>query len=347
MPSVTIEKRGKKRRIVWREGGRESKRHIETFPNLPQATKRAKAIRSQLAAKERLPTGRPIPWDQLVARFELSRPGLTPAHLAKATRTLLTLGETRGWKVSSDVTVATTENLRPYHARVLRSLLTYAIGIEQSVDVQVIRKRRPKAAPKVEAQLLAEADVAADIATATKWHPADGAIAHIIARYGHRAESLVGMSVGAVDVKGLALRIKVKSGDTVRRPVTADTIALLKPLMLDENGNDRKPTDPLFIGHHGRPWESGKEYANWWGHSVVPPDPQRKGKRMKGHGIVAMRKRATTMLYRACKDAKTVAEIQGRKTVALVLQIYAQTDDAAMRATLSAAYPASVPPGAT
>lgn len=310
-----LERRGSGWRVGWRSGGRGSR----VQHSAPRASK-ALAAADLRAVEARLATLRPargivLAWDDMVDRFITSRDGATTAaHREQMRRCLLSLRAEHGWGTASDVRPADCLTLRPYHLRVLRAFLRYASLADQMVDARCLTVRvLTKQGRRKPAALLIDQQVADLIATATAWAPGDGALAHMIAVYGLRAESLTRLRGDALGDG--ELRLKVKSGDTIELPLRADSAALLRSLKVEAAA-------PLFLSHLGRAWRSGKEFADWWGHSVGGP----------GRGILDLRRWATTRQMAASgQNARAVADAQGRRTVALVAQVYQRSTAADQR----------------
>lgn len=310
-----LEQHGDGWRVCWREGGRGSRiEHGETRATKVLAMADKRAVETRLAATKRT-RGLALAWGELTARFIASRENVTTAaHRDQMRRCLAALGAEHGWKTAADVRPAECLGLRPYHVRVLRALLRFASLSDQVVDARcLLVKPLAKVGRKKPSELLTDQQVADLIATAGLWSPGDGAIAHMIAVYGLRAESLTGLPCGAL--VGDSLRLRVKSGDDVKLPLRSDSVELLRSLLVPSDGQHGPvaPDAPLFLSHLGRAWRTGKEFADWWGHNIGGA----------GRGILDLRRWATTrQMASAGQNARAVADAQGRRTVALVTQIY-------------------------
>lgn len=334
-----IEPHGDGYRVIWRPAGRQSpKRKSATFGTKKEAQDELRAITGKLDAQRSAPRRAVIPWSELVARFLGSRgETTTQAHRDQAQRCLDALQSAHGWKSSGDVRPDQCLTIRPYHGRVLRALLRFALLADQAVDARclVVRPLR-KVNRARDSRLLTAQQVADLIAAADAWHPADGALIHCIATYGIRAESLIHLPCSALNPDG-TLTMPVKSGDTIRRMLRPDTVQRLRALV-----KDRDPDAPLFIGHRGVAWASGKAVSSWLVNSVA---------QAPGQGILDLRRFATTRLMDAAgQDARTVADLQGRRTVSLVHEVYQRSDDQRQRSAIQALprlpRPSSCPPGA-
>jgi integrase len=314
-------------RACWREGTRRCS--SVAFPSQALAKAELRQRETILAAQSPVSRSALIPWAELVQRFMASRSGTTEGHQKQARTMLGRLAITHGWQSAADPTVAQLRALKAGEYRHVRALLREAAILGQPVapGLLILRRRRERAhsAPA----MLTDARVAAIVAKAYRWSRDDGLLLDLVATYGHRLSSLLPLKVRDLDAVAGTLTMHVKSGDVVRRPILPATAAALA-----KHCKKKKPDDLIFSSHLGRPWRCGNEFSSWVQHSVSGSKATGAGE-----GVVALRKYATTRLYRACGDAKTVAEIQGRRTPSLVLTIYAQTDDAAMRGALAALPP--------
>jgi integrase len=310
-----VEQHGDGWRVGWRVGGRGSRiEHGDTRGTKVLAMADKRAVETRVAATKRT-RGIALEWDELTARFLASRESVTTAaHRDQMRRCLKALQAEHGWKTTADVRPAECLGLRPYHVRVLRALLRYASLADQVVDARCLVVRSlAKVGRKAPSVLLTDQQVADLIATASLWSPGDGAIAHMIAVYGLRAESLTGLPCSSLRRDALALR--VKSGDDIALPLRADSAELLRALLVLPGGElgPVAPDAPLFLSHLGRAWRSGKEFADWWGHNIGGP----------GRGVLDLRRWATTrQMAGSGQNARAVADAQGRRTVALVAQVY-------------------------
>jgi integrase len=320
---ASLERNGKGWRYVWRENG--TRKKSKTFKNKLIASRKMDAFEKSELAKKPLHPGKVLAWSDLVDRYVASRSDRTESHQVKAKKTLTTLGADHGWKSAGQVSPASCERLLPYHGRMLRALLRYAAEtLDQAVDARVLRIRQKKS-PKKPADLLTDDQLATLLAAAATWHPSNAILAHMIARYGHRAESLVALTCSSLTDNFLTLR--VKSGDTHRHPLLAEDIDLLHTLTCGRPGDDA-----MFIGHLGRPWAHGSEFAAWWGHQVASSAPFPSGRKP---GILDLRRLAITGMLDHI-DAKTTASITGHRTVSLLLDTYARTNEERQRNALLA-----------
>lgn len=303
-----LERRPTGWRIAWREDG-------QRRSSILYRTK-TEAAADLLAIDQRMALARPprhlvIPLPELVARYL--------AHCAAESRS-------RGYQSAVAKALArciaadqrTTSDLRPgataTDQRILRAFVRWCRREHrQPVPDQVDRapraaKRRPRD------DLLTSDQVDQMVAAAARWHPGNAALAHLIATYGHRAESLIELSPDALRADHLILR--VKSGDTMRHPLTPATQAILRPLATSD---DAKRQGRLLPCHLGRPWKSGQEYAAWWSHAISGRDGSPRA------GILGLRRYAISRMLASGLDAVTVASITGHRTVSLLLNTYGRT----------------------
>lgn len=316
-------------RVVWREGGRGSPRHKSpVYHPKARATAELEAIQARLAA-QRAPRGAVLGWSELVARYLTHRRGTTQAHRTKTERTLQALAKARGWRTAGDITPTNAEGLGRYQARLLRALLNYASDhLDQRVDRRVIVQIRPKAPRRTPLRLLTDDQVAALIAEADRWHPANGFLVHAIALYGHRAETLVALRWSDLDLDAGTIRLRVKSGDTIEHQLHPGTISRLQSL--HSHAGQPAPSTHVCCGHLARPWKDGSEVAAWMGHSLKAADGTRTG-------VLDLRRYAITRMLDATKgDARTVSAITGHRTPSLLLNVYSRTSEARKAALVGA-----------
>lgn len=318
MASVSKDPRGGWR-ISWRESGRQRTAREDSKA---KAMIRAQAIERAQAAAKPIAPGVVLSWDEAVDRFLASREGATDTYRQDCRRTLARL--LASWSSWNEITPDSVRGLPAYSSRILRAFLAWGAEAGQTVNIRAIAAAKPKATRKPQAPLPSAEDLAAAIAAADRWHLADGTIAHLIATYGHRAESCVGILVRDWEPSGAAglLTLRVKSGDTIRHPVTAATAARLSDL-----AKGRDPDAHLLVGHLGQPWTTGRDFAAWWRHSIT---------RRPGLGILDLRRTAITRMLAMGLDPRTIASITGHRTVSLLLNTYARTTESRQSAAISA-----------
>lgn len=278
-----------------------------------------------------------LPLAELIERYIQNREGddrTGERHAANVRATLGRVAESRGWKTCLDITGERAAGLKQGEYRLVKALVRFAAQLGQPADPRVLLMRGPKRTRKPEKPLLKVEEVAALLDRAEETGEGTGAIAHCLATYGHRPESIVKVKVGDVDLAGGFLTLLVKGGDTIRHPILPATLARLAPLCLG-----READDPLFISHlRGpagkdgerpmRPWKSGQELASFWykhiGGKVTPHDP----------GIYSIKKFAISSMLSRGLDAETIASITGHREAKTVL-LYARTNERQQRAALA------------
>jgi integrase len=298
-------------RIVWREGGRGSARKKScVYNSLSQANAAKAQIEADLRAHRTPGTAAEVmTLAQLLDRYRAAKEArVTERHLDQITATVTALALRHHWTRPRDVTASHAAALGPYHARVMRAILRFADLMGQQIDRRAIAACHSPAPRLRPHDLLTPDQVAALEAQATAWHPADGALVHLIATYGHRAQSLITATVGNIDLPAGTIHLKVKSGDEISHRLLPKTLAILAPLL-----SGRRQDAPLLVGHLGRAWASGAEASGWLTHSM-------------GTGVLALRRYAITRLLDVVGgDARTVASITGHRTPSLLLNTYART----------------------
>ena len=312
-------------RVSWWTDGRGSKRlKSPVFPFKKDALEAQKKINAENAAAKPMRFGASVGWEELVARFVKSRQRRSARYEDDIRDTCMRHAKDHAWKAAADVTADQVKALPLHSIRIVLAVLRYAEseGIAVSrLSTKVSPPGRPRA-PRDDSMTLAQ--VAELVAKATKWHLSNGAVAHMIATYGHRAETLIAAKVGDVDLAQGRIVLKVKSGDTIRHPVTQETLALLRQVI-----GDRPATDPLFPGHGELPWKSGHAFAQWWSHSIAAGFARKAG-------ILDLRRYGISHMLALGLDARTVADITGHRTVSLLLNTYARSDDARRAGAIAA-----------
>lgn len=330
---ASLERRGRTWRVVWRIAG--AKRHLDGLRTKAEAQAARARIEGELAAMRPVRAGAVLSWAELLARYCADRASrVTESHLDQVRRSISKVSA--GWASVGDCRIATLPScLTGYDRRCLRGLLAFARDLGQPVDAAVIRHLRPqpqRAAPRL---LLTDDQVAWMQAEAGHWGPGDGGIVHMIATYGHRSESLIRLAKDAVDLAGARITLRVKSGDTISHPLIPATVERLRSMMAAHAGRH------LFPAHlsGGDPWPSAKVFASWFCHHI--------GARIgKGAGILGLRRYAITRMLGLGLDARTIASITGHRTVSLLLNTYAQTNEQRQLAAVSAlSAAADVPSG--
>ena len=348
MASVHKDKRSGTWYIRWREG--KSNRAVRGISSKAEAESQARRIERELSTREPLAPGQYISPADSVDHYLATRLSTTEAHrirLAGAVRRLIRMREWTSW---DKITPATVQGMNPHQARCLRAVLRWAHENGQHIHPRVIVASRPKNIRKPQAPLPDPKAVSEAIARADEWHLADGTIAHLIATYGHRAQSVVGIRVKdwEQNENGAFLTLPVKSGDIHRHPLIEETVRrftiLSKGKSLDEY---------LLVGHLGCAWTSGPKYTTWWSHHIAGTKQdqavkerarrKRHGEKVEevartpsGMGILDLRRLAITNLLGLGLDGKTVASITGHRTVSLILNTYARTTEERQRTAISA-----------
>jgi hypothetical protein len=190
-----LRRKGKGWRAVWREGGRGAVQRVSpVYPTKAQAAEHARLIESKIAAAA--PQGRRLllPWPEVVSRWEghLHRES-TPRYAIDAPRQVRRW--TEGWTSTRSATREQMRILPEGAHRVVRACLCWSADRLDQVVLPEALARRPRQTRRRPApDLLSDADVAA-LLSAAAICPGGQAIAHLVATYGHRPQSLVGLRV--------------------------------------------------------------------------------------------------------------------------------------------------------
>lgn len=313
MPSASIVKHGSGYRCVWREGGRGSKRRFgKTHDTKKLAQADADLVRARLLAEGDIRNRVSLEWSEVVTRWAKSRAPGRYADEAKAY--LLKLP----WQSVLDASPAAVADMPAIWQRITKACLRWAERmLDQPTPRRVLavpnkRKRTRAVRPLMDDELVAKVRLQAQ-----GFGPGDAALVHLLSTYGHRAESLVLLPCSAYDPVARLLSMEVKGGHRVCHPVLAETHDLLSALQ-----EGRAPGAPLFVNHLGVAWETGQAFASWFWHAF-------------GFGYYDLKRWAISRMLSAGLDAKTVASITGHRTVTLLLNTYARTNEQRQRLALS------------
>ena len=322
---ASLEKTSGGYRVSWWTDGRGSKRlKSPVFPLKKQALEAQKRINAENAAAKPMRFGASVGWEELVARFVKSKARRSARYESDIRDTCMRHAKDHAWKAAADVTADHVKALPLHSIRIVLAVLRYAeaegIAVAR-LSTKVAPPSRPRA-PRDDS--LTSVEVAELIAKATKWHQSNGVLAHMIATYGHRAETLISASVGDVDLGLGRIVLRVKNGDTIRHPITKETQELLRQVI-----GDRPAAAPLFHGHAALPWASGHAFAQWWSHSIAAGLSRKSG-------ILDLRRYGISRMLALGLDARTVADITGHRTVSLLLNTYARSDDARRAGAIAA-----------
>ena len=339
MPSASIVKHGKKYRVIWREGGRGSQRHVsEGFKQKSGAEAERERIIERLRAAEPLGNRTLVPIGEVLNRWLLSRKAernSTDLYLAKSRKCLGALIKAKGWSTTKDVTRESVAGTKRGALRLLRAMLTHAKTYDQPTDPHVWDIPMPPRPDRPKAALLTDDQVADLLAEAAVWSPSNGVLAHLLATYGHRPESLAQAKVGDVDLDAGTIELPVKSIGKMRRiqhPLLGDTVSAIRPIC-----TGRPKGAPLFINHLGQPWETGQAIAQWWYDSV---GREVLGKDHRACGIYQLKRYAISRMSAFGQDLATIGSFTGQ-TPETVMK-YMRTNEARQQAGLETMKPAGV-----
>lgn len=342
-----IEPHGKGYRVVWWTAGRGSQRaKSETFDTKKRAKQELDAIRlEQRAAKplgNRLVVPPPEAWRRWLIELKTRKRPAAKTYLAfiKTVHRRRLKGKRIGtWTL---VAALPWSAIAASDFRVLHAWVRWSVRqLGQAVPTKLLTMKPPGEIRRPRATLLTDQQVAALLAAARMIHPADGALAGLLADYGHRAENLVGLTVAAIEPAAGTLTLAVKGGDVVRHELLASTLAELAPLM-----KGRKATDPLFVGHLGRAWASGKAFGAWWYHEVADPALARGEIAKAQRGVQNLKRYAISRFLGLGLDVETIASITGHRTKTVLLR-YARTNEHRQRAAIGALAAAKAGNGGT
>jgi hypothetical protein len=320
MPS--LERRGRKYRVRYREGG--GLRSTPWRAGRDAALDDLDLVSARLAAHR--PAGpRTMSWAELVERWRQDlalRAG--ERWRLEAPRLALALGERHGWRRAADVRAEHLAGMGRGQVILVRAVCRYAnLRLGQASDQQALAMPRSATRRRPRTDLLSDQQVAAAQALADRWGPGPGLLVHLVATYGHRPQSLVGLHVSAIDRVAGTLTLQVKSQDEVRHPVLPATLE-----RAGQAAGGRDQGEPLILSHLGRPWRRGCDAAGWYYHCVGPEvHPQRPG-------VYELKRWAISRMLGAGLDLATIASITGHRHLPTILR-YARTHEDRQRAALA------------
>lgn len=313
-----LEPHGDGWRVCWRDGGRGSKiRKSRTFGTKTAAADELAARRLAERAR-RAPGGIVMTWADVRARWilHLTERGRTADYLDKAKRTLERC--TGAWSSTTDATPSAMSRLRLGPWRLAKACLRWSrTYLGQTVDHAAVARfpgqQRRAPAP----DLLTDRQVAALVRRARQLGGAHGELlAHLVATYGHRPQSLVAMRVEDIELRAARISMPVKSGDRIRHPVLPATVRLLRAAVA------KRAVGPVILDPDGRPWANGQRASAWFWHTVG-----------KGVGIYQLKSYAISRMLAGGLDLKTIASITGHRTPAVLLR-YARVNEDRQRVAL-------------
>lgn len=316
---ASLTRRGAAYRLHWRENG---KQRTATYPNKREALTAQRAIDARLDARKPASSRPTIPLAELAHRYLAQR---ASKYNDEDRRTIARALENHThWQHPADPTRDELLALPIGQYRLVRAILRYAASIGQPVDPCLPLLRRPGPARKPKPALITSSQVSAALERAQLWGHAQHLAVHLIAAYGHRPVSIAGLSIAALNTATQVLTLPIKSGDIHAHPVLPATANLWR---LAAGG--RPSTEHILLHSGGEPWKDGRSLANWYynhiGRIAHPEDP----------GIYALKRWCISHLL-GSEDAKTVASIMGHRTISILQNTYARTNETRQRAALAA-----------
>lgn len=298
-------------RLRWREGGRGSKEHSRRFDDKRTATDELDALNARLNAARDLRGRALIPWSEVRTRWLVTIEG----DYRDGSKSTLEI-HTKGWGNTLSATPAAMGALPIGTNKVARACLNWAwLHLKQPVDARALKTQGARIKPKrAEQPLLTDGRVAELMNGADDTGAGNGAVVHLIATYGHRPENLVRLT--SANFPGGRILFRVKGGHEVTHPLlqaTSDRIDELKKL---------RPSGPLFLSHMGKPWKSGRQFSSWFQHTFHVGNKQ-------------LKRAAISRWFARGLDAKTIASITGHRSVALLANVYAATNEHRQAAALA------------
>lgn len=313
-------KRGRLRyRIVWREGGRGSKRHIsELFVEKAKALDALNEKNDELAATKKVGTRLAMSWGEVRQRWKRAKlsEGSGNRYVDEAMAAMKR--HTDDWKTVKDVSAQALRDMPIGARRYSCVCLKWAADeLNQPVDLKVIKlsKRKGRTVTKPPRDLISEWDEICLMAAASNWCQGALGIGHLVARYGHRAESLVGLPPEGIDLRRKKITIIVKSGDEITHPLLDESVDILSPMV-----KAATPGKPMFLAPNGLPWKDGHSFAGWWYHRI--------GERVTPYwpGYYCLKSKAITTLLDLGVSLDDIQKITGHRSKVQLLK-YVRTNE--------------------
>ncbi len=317
MSSVQKLKGRNRWRVRWREGGRGSKAHASRwFDSRAEVLAEQEAIDRRLRALRAPDALMTLP--DLVERWALHqrsrRQPRGERYISESARAMLQTVKSNGWVYSHDVQAL---DLGPGAFRLMKALLRFGqIHHGQTVHARALVTPDRQRAVRKRAPLPTLEDVTHLVRATDEWSKANGFIAHMVAVYGHRPESLVGLTELDIERSHVGhtpaeqspacawLTLRVKGGREVRHALLPETIARWDALLAEARQRSTyKPGAPVLVNHLGERWRYGRDFASWFHHCVG-----------KGRGVYRLKCWAITWMWAGGLDVETISSITGHTT---------------------------------
>jgi hypothetical protein len=311
-------------RVRWRSGGRGTpQKASEWFDAKSDAEAAQAVIDGRKQASKDLNKRTLLTLSEIVERWAKKKreKGKSKRYVDESAERLHLLFREREWKRLSDV--SDTDSLPAGLYVLLRALLQFAHRHLGQPLPNLLPPDSPKRRPAHD--LLTKEQVDELIRRAGEWCADTAAISHLVAVYGHRPQSLVGLSCRAL--RNGRLSLPVKSGDDVQHPLLPETVEMLEKVI-----KARKKDEPMFLDHEGEKWKDGHAFSSWWFH------------RVGDHriGIYQLKRYALTRMLSVGLDVATIASITGHRTPQTILR-YARTNQDRQREAIAAIAELSAP----
>lgn len=317
-------------RVVWREGGRGSKKlrtpKIETKEKALEALDR---IEAEQAAKAPMRQGIALPIVELLERWRSDRVGNgNDATFSKMdSNRLLVQRELRGWTLTTDVSPEAVMTWKKSTTRVKgnsslwRAFLTWCRDYaKQPVDAQTLIALRPgrKVNSMQTGRLLTREEVDALQAKAAAISPDCEALVHCLSTYGWRPITAAKLKVSDVDLDEGTIVTQVKGRKVIKHPLHPISIKMLTPLIIE-----RQPDDPLFLDPR-----TGKAFSPVNGYNISMWSRDHLKEK-----VYNLKRFAITTLLDARLDVATIMLFTGHSTAKQVYE-YARTNENKAREAL-------------
>lgn len=317
-------------RAAQRAGGRGSKQiTTKWFDNKGDAISAQKAMeRARLAL---VAPGMRLPLLDLVDMWETHqgerRQKRDARYIKEGAAMMRRTIEAGEWGHTTDIARL---DVAPYAFRLMKALLRYARDHhQQTVHASALIKPDRERTKRKRAALPSLEDVAHMVARAAEWAPGEGAIAHLVAVYGHRPQSLVQLTPSCLEFSYVGhtpadqppiqgwLSLKVKGGREVRHPLLPASLELLVPM-----ARETPHGLGMFPSHLGKPWPLGRDFSSWFYKCV--------GDR---RGIYQLKCWAITWMWAGGLDVETISSITGHTTD--TVRRYLRTNEEKQQAALA------------
>lgn len=261
-------------RWIWSEAGVRHRSH--TYPTRALAEGDLPVIQARVEAA-RSARGPVISWQRLADLYiaHLHSQERSARYIAGARRNLEIIAERHHLNDTRGLTYTVMTGLSISHLRTARAFLRWATSAHrQPIDRAALDYRRPRRRSHSATQrpIIPADRVRLLIRAAAEWCPSAAVIAHLVATYGHRPESLVRVRLQdlVLDARPAMLNLYhvKRHRDVLRHRLTRRSITVLRALLDARISHGRQPDEHLFRSNADLPWPDGNTFSTAWYHRI-------------------------------------------------------------------------------